>query len=505
MPDDFEVGPTGLPLYRYQDWRDLVVARWQAAYGPDADTRPETPDGLIVDTLTLLMTLMGEAAQGVYAGSFFRTAASVQLDLLLDMFGRTRLAATSTTVTALWWGGGGAVVWSGAGAAPVATVVSTGPTGDDRYAVTEAGTIPDEVDDGAVIVLQVLAVTEASDYSINVDAVEQATITTAGALDTVATLATTWAAAIEADQPTWTATYVGLGADGQALIVIEGKGTELIEPGDTISDASEIAIRPAISLAMEAEETGPQQCLAGTLLGLASAPAGVQGVFNVADGSLGRDVESDAAFRERHIDQINVGGRGTPQRIRAAVLAELPAPLVDYCRVDENVQGVTIEGRPPHSFEVTWVGTATAQQVGEVVFAQKPAGIRAWGDTEVTVEDELGELHRVSVSEGEELYLHLDITVTEGEGFPSTGDPEDAITEAVVTALEAALGLGTNLYRVAVVAAVVGALEGVADVVVETDTTPAPGDVPTFTASDVTVATNQILRVDSTRVTVTLV
>lgn len=507
MPDDFEVGPIGLPLYRYQDWRDLVVERWRAAYGPDADTRPETPDGLIVDTLALLCTLLGEAAQGVYAGSFFRTAASVQLDLILDMFGRLRLTAEPTTVSAVWYGDEAAVVWSGAGSAPVATVSSAGPSDGDRYVLTEAGTLP-TIEDGTELVIRLSGASDGDDYSLDIDGIEQSTITTAGPTDTIATLATTWAAAIEADEPTWTATYAGLDASGErGIIVIQGKPEAItVEPGSSATGSADFELFPALTLALEAEETGPQQCLAGTLVGLASAPAGVEGTINLADGSLGRDVETDADFRARHIDQINVGGRGTPQRIRAFILSELPDPLVEYCRVDENVDSVPdSDGRPPHSFETTWIGTATAAQVAAAVFEQKPAGIRAYGDTIVEVEDEVGDIHEVGVSPGTELYLHLDITVTEGEGFPDTGDAADAITEAVVTYLEPRLGLGSDLYRVAVVAAVVGALEGVAGVVVETDATAAALDAPSFSAADITVASNEILRVDSTRVTVTLV
>lgn len=501
MPDDFEVSTSGLPLYRYDDWRALIVQRWQAAYGPDADTRPETPDGLIIDTLTLLMTLLGEAAQGVYAGSFFRTAAAPQLDLILDFFGRTRLAALPTTVDALWYGDATTVVWSGAGAAPVATVDSAGPSDGDRYAVTEAGTIPDPDDDGAAFAYEVSVATDGDTYGVEIGGIESNVVASG---EDPQTIVEALAAEVESTWPAFTVT-TGPGASGRWVMLVEGKAAEVVTVSPSVDQPGNQTVYGAIRLAMAAEETGAQQVLAGTLIGLASPPSGVAGVLNPEDGSLGRAIESDAAFRVRHIDTINVGGRGTPQRIRAAILDELPSPLTEYVRVDENLSPFTVLGIPAHSFEVTWIGTATAQQVAEVVLDQKPAGIRAWGDTEVAVLDDAGELQRIGVSEGVELYLHLDIEVTAGEGFPSTGDPEATIAEAVVTALEARLGLGSDLYLVAVVAAVVGALDGVAAVTVETGTTPAPEDVPIMSAADVVVATNQILRVDSTRVTVTLV
>lgn len=499
MPDDFEVGPTGLPLWRYSDWRALIVELWQAAYGPDADTRSETPDGLKIDILTLLETLAGEAAQGVYAGSFFRTAAGPQLDLLLDMFGRLRLPALPTTVTALWYGTASTVVWNGVGVAPVAAVASAGQSNGDRYVLTEAGTVSDYDDDGALVVFQILVGVASDDYGIEFDASES--VITAATSDPEA-IAVQLATEIETDNPTFTATAYGDGLTG-ALIVIQGKGTEVVTVGGSTTDTDNVALWGGVFLDHAAEETGPQQCLAETLTTVASGPA--LGVVNLADGALGRDVESNAAFRARHIDQINVGGKGTPQRIRAALLSELPDPLVEYARVDENTKGkVDDEGRPPHSFETTWIGTATAAQVAAVVFDQKPAGIEAFGDTVVEVVDEVGDTHDVGVTAGTELFLHLDIDVTAGEGFPTTGDIEGAISEAVVTALEARLGMGDDLYRVAVTAAIVDAIDGVAAVATDTATTLVDPGSPTFSSADVIVAPTEILRVDSTRITVTI-
>lgn len=501
MPDPFEVGPTGLPLWRFADWRALVVERWQAAYGSDADTRSETPDGLVIDMLALLLSLAGEAAQGVYAGSFFRTAAAPQLDLILDMFGRIRLAALPTTVTALWYGTVSTVVWNGVGDAPVASVDSAGQSDGDRYVLTEAGTVSDHDDDGALVVFQILTGVMSDDYGIEFDAVES--VITAATADPEA-IAVQLAAEIETDHPTFTATAYGDGLTG-ALIVIEGKAAEAVAVGNSTTVPANVALWGGVELAMEAEETGPQQVLAETLTTVALGPA--LGVVNLADGVPGRDVESDGALRARHIDQINVGGKGTPQRIRAAVLSELPDPLAEYVRVDENTSSVTdSEGRPPHSFEVTWIGTATAQQVAQVVFDQRPAGIQAYGDTVVQIEDELGDFHEIGVTAGTELFLHLDIDVTAGEGFPTTGDIEDAIAEAVVTDLEARLGMGSDLYLVAVITAVVNSVPGVAAVAVETGTTPGELDpTPPLSAADVVVAPTEILRVDSTRITVTII
>lgn len=504
MPDDFEVGPSGLPLYRLADWRALVVERWQAAYGPDADTRPETPDGLLVDTLALLMTLLGEAAQGVYAGSFFRTAAAPQLDLLLDMFGRSRYVAQPTVVEAVWYGTTDTVVHDGVGVGPVAVVASEGPSDGDRYQIPDgtAALIPDPDDPGAPVVYEVIRTIDGDGYGIAFDGLEQMVLATS---DDPQALVEALAAEVVSTWSDFAVTTGPSSTPGRWVMVVLGKGAAVVTQPVGVTDTGNAAIYGGILVATEAEIMGAQQCLAGTLSTIGEPVGGLAGVHNPADGVLGRGVESDQAFRQRHMDQINVGGRATPQRIRAAVLSELPDPLVEYARVDENTSGVTVAGRPPHSFEVTWIGTATAEQVATVVLDHKPAGIRAFGSSVVAVQDALGDSHLVGVSQGTELFLHLNVEVTAGEGFPTTGDREAAITEAIVTVLEDRLGLGTDLYLVWVVAAVVDALDGVAAVTVETAATLAPDDDPDYHAADVTVASTAILRVDSTRVTVTIV
>lgn len=509
MPEDFEVGPTGLPRYRYADWRSVLEQLWRTAYGPDADVRAETPDGLLIDSIALLLTQQGDAIQDVWSGSFFRTADQVSLGLLLDMFGRSYLAARATAVDAVWFGDAATVVHDGVGTGPVASVVSTGDSNGDRYAVVEGlagtGTIPAVADDGAVVVLRINGVTDGNDYVINVDALEQATTTSAGPTSTIATVSAAWAAAIAADEPTWTVLYAGLDPTGLGLIVIDGKGTELIEDGTNLSDPAELDIYPGVRLTMAAEDTGAQIVLAGSLVQIETPALGLEGVVNTQDGELGRDLETPAELRARHVDQLLASGKGTPAAIRAALLDQLPDPLVQYARVDENVRAVTANGLPPHSFEATVVGTATDAQVAAVLFTQKPAGIRSFGDILVTVVDELNEPYEIYFSRGTELYLHLGVTVTAGEGFPTTGDPATAIETAVVLAMSAILGLGQDLYLPAVVGAVAQAVPGISSVVVTADATPLPGDVPTLVASNISVASGAILLVDSSRVAVTVV
>jgi hypothetical protein len=507
------IGPTGLPQYRYPDWRAGLVSRWRDAYGDAADTSPETPDGLVIDTITLETTQLGEAVQSAYANSFVRTAEGVSLDLHLDVFGRQRLAARATTVTAVWYGDPSTVVWGGVGTGPAATVIASGVSNGDRYVVQEAGNIP-AADDASVVVYEITRVVDGDDYGIEFDdgtgAVEQ--IIQASGTDPQ-TLAEALAVDVASTWPAYTVTTHPHPNHDRWVMVVRGSWlTAAIAPSAT--NPSNAVVYGGVALRMDADTTGPRQVLAGTLIQIATPAAGLEGVVNPADGRPGRDRESDEAFRSRHFDQINVGGRGTPARIRAALLDQDPAdrdPLdLEDVAVFNNPDSVTatISGRtlPPNSFEVVLLGDATDEQIAPVLFAQAPAGIRSVGTTTETVDDETsGGPQDVSWTRATELYLHLAITVTRGEGFPTTGDPAGAIEAAVAADLPVVLRLGRDCYRERVRGLASCSLPGIVSVVVTADATAAPGDPPTLVGLDIEVASDEILRVDSSRITVTLV
>lgn len=493
MPATFVVGPQGLPLWRYQDWRALREQRWREAYGPDADVRPETPDGVWTDTLTLGDTLHHDATQSVWANSFFRTAEGVNLDLILDLFSRLRIPAAATTVTAVWYGDPTTVIWDGLGTPPAAVVESVGPTDGDRYLATEAGTLTDPTD-GSPMVIRINAVTDGYDYEIAIDAIDTATVT-AGPTDTPATIAALVAAEILVAQPTWTVTATE-DPGGLGLIVVADKGAEVIDYGSGLTEETDVTFFGAAVIAMEGEVTGARQCLAGTLTGVAQLANGIEGVINLADGDPGRDLETDVEYRARHLDQVNFGGKGTAQRIRAAAL-DLGPDLVEFARVD------AVPGSAQYTLTV--IGDATDDEIGAVLLDQTPAGIETLGSTTVVVTDDVGEEHELHFERGVELYLHLEIEITTGEGWVAT-DPEDAITEAVVTYLDDLLTMGSDLYLVALTAPVLATVAGVAAISVTAGTTSAPGDpTPALTGDDVEVASGEVLRAASTRISVVIV
>lgn len=136
--------------------------------------------------------------------------------------------------------------------------------------------------------------------------------------------------------------------------------------------------------------SGPIACPAGSLSTIYIAIAGWDTITNAADGSLGNDVESRAAFELRR--KLSVAGNAvnTVQSLQAAVLN---VPNVIDAFVWDNpadtsiTYGATSYSMAPHSVTVSVAG-GDSNAVAKAIWNKKPPGCNYNGNTSVTVYDE---------------------------------------------------------------------------------------------------------------------
>lgn len=495
----FALTDAGLSTPRYPEARALVVEKWKSRFGDDAQTSDDTPDGLLISTIALMLALAWEGVAATYVGSYFRTAAGASLDLLLDLFGARRLAATYSTLSAVWYGDAGVTVLA-------ERIASVGGDAEQRFETDEdATTVADGV--GGPIVVRILDAVDGETYAIDVDTTTESTVV-AGASSTTTTIADALATQLATDNPTATVSRAGSDPDGNALIVLEDLDAGVVTVGGSADTPANQDVRNGVRVDMTALTTGPIVALAGTLDSVETPVANIDGVCTTADATVGRNRESDEGFRDRHLDRLNSGGKASLEAIYAYLL-DTVADL-EHVRVFANTTGATdSDGRPPHSVEVVWIGPAGStkeQEVAEAIFDVLAFGIRPYGAIENTVTDSYGGVHTVGHSRGTELYLWLDVTVTPAEGYPTSGDPEGAILEEIATWLgdggEGELGMGDDLIRYALGTPINAAVPGVGNVVITTATTTTPGGTPSYSAADVSVDDDTILRVDSSRIAV---
>ncbi len=497
----FELTTEGLETPTLAEARAFVVDLWKDKHGENVNTSSDTPDGLIIDCLAIVMSTLWDGSADVYSAGYFRTASGTALDLILDLFGKTRLPALASTASLVWYGTPSTVL-------PAASIASVNDIDESRFSSDLAGAIGAD-DSSEVYVVRILSAVDTETHTITIGATPYNYVNTG--VDTVDSVAVQLRDLINLGSQA-TATLGGNDSSGNALIVVDSDiGLVALTTSETT--AGLLDEFEAGRTAATATETGAITGVAGTIQTIVTPITGVTGVTNSADATVGRDQESDVDYRARHLQTLNADGCGTPQAIRDAILENVTAAT--QCRVFENESDVTDgAGRPPHSFEAVVLSdndTADDADIAEQIAACKPAGIKAHGDAFVAVTDPQGGGGTVSigVSHPTKRYLHLDITVTAGEGFPTTGDPATAIQTEVALYLgptgDGYLNMADDLYRYQLGKPINDAVPGVANAVIDTDDTPNPGDTPTFTAADITVADDEILISDASRITVTIV
>lgn len=154
----------------------------------------------------------------------------------------------------------------------------------------------------------------------------------------------------------------------------------------SVSDAT-IASGGSVTVEFQAIEDGPISCPAGTLTKIYRAVAGWDAVTNPADGVVGRDTETRAAFEARRAGSVAINGLGILPSIRAAI-TNVPDVIDAY--VTENETGTTKAigsvTLPANSVYVAVQGGADAD-VARAIWQKKSPGCAYYGDTTVTVKD----------------------------------------------------------------------------------------------------------------------
>ena len=247
----------------------------------------------------------------------------------------------------------------------------------------------------------------------------------------------------------------------------------------------------------ESVETGPIAGPAPLITTIVNAISGWDRVENINDAVLGKDIETDAEFRERRLLALLGLGNATVAAVRGDMLL---VTNVSTALVFENDTDLTVGNRPPHSIEAVVVGGAD-QDIGEALFASKAGGIATFGtESPVVVVDSQGTSHNVLFSRPDErdIWLELDFTV-DSDTFPSDGltQAEDAIL-----AYGATLTIGDDVIVYPSLVAALDVVPGILDVVIRiADTVDGGGDPSPTLDDNVTISETQVSAWDRSRLT----
>jgi len=157
----------------------------------------------------------------------------------------------------------------------------------------------------------------------------------------------------------------------------------------------------------------------GTITEIVNPNVDISEIEHIGIETLGKETETDADLRKRFELAIQGTGSGTSTAIRGAIMR---INGVTGCLVVENNTSETVDGRPPHSFEVyVYAPDTLDQEVAEAIFSKKPLGIQAVGDVSVEVSDIAGNPQTVKFSRVSETVIYIKITIATDGDFELDG------------------------------------------------------------------------------------
>ena len=385
----FGLSNLGFTPKRIADVTTELDAAFRTAFGAGIKTSPDTSFGKIIGVLADREVSLWELLEAVYNSQYPNTASGVSLARVGEITAITPNPATKSTVV-LYVGGTNTTL------IPKDSLVAVQDAGDQFQTLADVNINGSQK---SVILLT------------RVGSVVSANITAHGLI---------------AGQRFWIDDAVETEYNGlhQVTSVTDVDNFDYTISGTPTTPATgTITMLPATAVNVEAIETGAIQALTGTLTEIATSIPGWSRAENEVDATKGKAAETDTEFRARRILALLGLGAATIDAIRGAILT---VDGVNTARVFENNTAATVSGRPPHSVEVLALG-GVDQDILDVIFDKKSAGIESFGTTSGTVIDSQGDSHTLSFSRPGSISIWIEIDLTVNADFPGVSEVESRI------------------------------------------------------------------------------
>ena len=488
------------------DIDDEIDEALKSVFGNQINTLPQSNFGQLKGIFAERESLLWELAEAIYLSQYPDSAEGTSLDNVGAITAITRLPALKSTIV------GQALFGTASTVVPIGTIFSVDGDSSIRFVTTDEATLiagTDEVQDidfsgvptSGAFKLQFGNETTAF---INWD---DAAIDVQNALNALDELsAVTVAGDFTAG---FTVTFAG--ADGK-----QPQAT-LVDTSNTLDDGAPVTISitettPGVYQAQvdcEAEVTGELVANSKTLTVIETPVSGLDSTFNPSDANVGRDIESDAEFRIRRNNRLQISLAGPLEAIRENILelneVEGSTQLEDVTLFENITLVVDARGIPGKAFEAiifqTGGSTDRDQEIAQAIWDSKPAGIESHGDVSKTVTDSQGFDHTLKFSRPVEIDIYLILDLTIDSLYPADGDTQ--VENAMVEwGNDLGAGIDVIVFGTNSLVAQLNAIPGITDVVVKVGIAPAPTLDNNIDIDDGTVAQVELSRWDTANITV---
>lgn len=212
-------------------------------------------------------------------------------------------------------------------------------------------------------------------------------------------------------------------------IIPAGSLVSTSDTGDQFSTRTTVTLDSLGSALVFADsvEVGAIEASIGTLTVIDTPITGWSTVTNTLPTTLGSLEETDSDLRARRKRSIANSAQNIVDAIFAAV-ADIDG-VTQTVVLENDTDATDSNGLPPHSFQVIAVG-GDDTDIANAIWLNKPAGIPAFGDTDVIINDSQGLPHTISFSRPTTIPIYVEVNLTTDSNYPNDGD--ELIKQAIV-------------------------------------------------------------------------
>lgn len=436
----FGLTEQGFNIKRLTDIKSEIETDLISALGNSINLLPTELLGQLVGVFSERESLIWELAQDVYNSQYPDTASGVSLDNAVAITGIKRLAATKAIGFGTARGDDGTVITAG-------SIISVDGNSDAKFITLADATLANGVDE--IQLISFSSVPDAGNFTLKFDGEETGTLFFNDTNSTVQTelsnlISLSSGVTVTGDFSSgFTVTFDGTGVNNrpQQMLTIGSNVLEVTSTsvGINITETTSGDF-PSALIEVEATETGDVRAPAGSLTVIETTITGWDSFTNVEDIDNGREIETDAALRIRRNLTLATSGAATVEAIRSALLN---VDEVTAARVFENTSLVTDAfGRPAKSFEAV-VQNGDEQEIAQVIWDTKPAGIETFGSIPKVVVDSQGFDQDINFSRPTEINIYIEITLTTDASYPVDGDT--LLKQAIVDYATANFSIGDDV------------------------------------------------------------
>jgi uncharacterized phage protein gp47/JayE len=449
----------GLVIRRFPEVQEAIQAAVLQNVSTEVIFDEDTLMAQIINIVAAEIASLEEVVQSVYDSLDRDKAEGTSLDSLLNLIGLQRIGESFTSGPETMVGDDGTVV-------PKGTILSNLSTGD-RFETTVVGNLLQE--SCLSCDYQVGTVSDSTLYTVSVNGGDYNYTSGTGA--TAESIIYGLADALNAPvDRSWQA--------AQLVSPLRLRVRAITETEIELSVLSQLLPESVTNtIQIQALKAGAIKAPSLSVTQVITAVAGITSVTNLEPLGVGRQRETDEQFRSRARQSLSLSGSATVPALTAALLN---LEDVSSAVVVENVSSVTVDGRPPKSFECIITAPDTVAintAVATAIWEDKPAGIELVGNTAVTITDSTSTQRSINFSRPVEVIVATRATYSRygEEVFPDDGP---TLIKSAIVNYGSSLNSGADVIPKRFYGSIYTAVGGISDLIVECQVLNNQGDTP---------------------------